>query len=108
METASQELEQGAAALNGAAQNFAEVADAEQVAHKLSDEHDDLAAHADSRRDLRRRVDKVEMRLAFRDLADGVRGFIRVKPFTAVLAGVLVGAALARRSKGKRSVRRSV
>ena len=59
--------------------------------------HASLAANAEARARLRRQADKTELRLAFRDLAEGVRGMIRSAPLTAVLVGVAAGMALSRR-----------
>jgi hypothetical protein len=60
---------------------------------------DGLAPEREERRDLRRAVDKLELRLALRDLTEGVRGLIRVTPLTAVFAATLLGMALARRRR---------
>jgi hypothetical protein len=43
------------------------------------------------------------MRLAFRELTDGVRGLIRVAPLTAVLAGIVIGVGLGKRSRTRRA-----
>ena len=94
MATATQELEQGAEELKEAA--------ASEVEEELSVDQEALFANAGVRRDLRRRADKVELRLAFRDLTDGVRGLIRVAPLTAVLAGVALGIGLGKRSRPPR------
>jgi hypothetical protein len=94
MATATQELEQGAEELKEAA--------ASEVEEELSVDQEALFANAGVRRDLRRRADKVELRLAFRDLTDGVRGLIRVAPLTAVLAGVALGIGLGKRSRPRR------
>ncbi len=62
----------------------------------------DLAANADARARLRRQAEKTELRLAFRNLAEGVRGMIRVAPFTALLVGVASGVALGARRRPRR------
>jgi predicted nucleic acid-binding protein len=102
MSTATQELEQGAEDLKEAAASEAEAVQDAAPEQELSLDHEALFANADTRRDLRRKADKVELRLAFRDLADGVRGLIRVAPFTAVLAGVALGLSLGKRSSSRR------
>ena len=66
---------------------------------------DGLAPEGEERRNLRRAVDKLELRLALRDLAEGVRGLIRVTPLTAVFAATLLGMSLARRRRRPRPKR---
>jgi len=102
MATATEELEQGAEDLKEAAASEAEAVQGAATEQERSIDHEALSANADTRRDLRRRADKLELRLAFRDLADGVRGLIRVAPFTAVLAGVALGLSLSKRSRSRR------
>ena len=58
-----------------------------------------LATERSERKEARRALDKLELRLAFRDLAEGLRGLIRVTPLTAVFAATLFGMALARRRR---------
>ena len=62
----------------------------------------DLAAHADAGAKIRREADKAELRLALRELAEGMRGIVRVAPLTAVLAGVAAGMLLSRRRRPRR------
>ena len=64
-----------------------------------------LAANADERRLLRREVDRSELQLALRNLAEGLRGAIRVAPLVSVAAGVALGVAWGRRGR-RRPVRR--
>ncbi len=103
MSTATQELEQGAEDLKDAAAAEAEAVQKSLPDQELSADQEQLFANADERRDLRRKADKVELRLAFRELTDGVRGLIRVAPLTAVLAGIVVGVGLGKRSRTRRA-----
>ncbi len=66
---------------------------------------DDLAENAVARSNLRRQVNKREFRLAIHDLAEGLRGIVRVAPVTAVLAGVAAGLMIGKRRR--RHVRRA-
>jgi hypothetical protein len=104
MATATQELEQGAEDLKEAAVSEADAV--QETLPDLSSDQQALFANADVRRDLRRKADKVELRLAFRELTDGVRGLIRVAPLTFVLAGVLLGVGLGKRSQTRRPQQR--
>jgi hypothetical protein len=65
---------------------------------------DALAANAATRSQLRREVDKRELRMAGRDIAEGLRGIIRAAPFVAVMAGVAAGLAIGGRRHRRRSV----
>ena len=63
-----------------------------------------LAAHAEAGARIRREVDKTELRLAMRELAEGLRGMIRVAPLTSVLAGLATGLVIsARRRRPRRA-----
>jgi hypothetical protein len=106
MSTATQELEQGAEDLKDAAVSQAEAVQEALPDQQLSAEQEALFANADVRRDLRRRADKLELRLAFRELADGIRGMIRVAPLTAVFTGIAIGIGLAKRSRARPQQRR--
>jgi hypothetical protein len=103
MATAAQELEQGVEDLKEAAVSEAEAVQEVLPDSELSADQEALFANANVRRDLRRKADKVELRLAFRELMDGVRGLIRVAPLTAVLAGVVLGIGLGKRSRARRA-----
>ena len=96
------------------ASDAAKAAESLAVASELEDRADrgmfessldlgEIAANVDERKALRRKVDKVEFGLALHDLAEGVRGLIRVTPFTAVLAGVALGMAVGARRRGRRA-----
>jgi hypothetical protein len=65
--------------------------------------HAEIAAGEDARVQLRREADKAELRLALRDLAEGLRGMIRVAPLVSVAAGVGFGLLLSRRRSRRRS-----
>jgi hypothetical protein len=106
MATATQELEQGAENFKDAAELEAEAVRDAVPDDELSADQEALFANADARRDMRRKADKVELRLAFRELTDGVRGLIRVAPLTAVVAGVVLGIGLGKRSRARRPPRR--
>ena len=103
MSTATQELEQSAEDLKDAAAAEARAIEMSLPSEELSNDQDALFANADARRDLRRKADKVELRLAFRELTDGVRGLIRVAPLTAVFAGIAIGIGLGKRSRVRRA-----
>jgi hypothetical protein len=103
MATATQELEQSAEDLAQAAASETKALEDAAPDEEISVDQAALFANADARRDIRRRADKVEMRLAFRELTDGVRGLIRVAPLTAVLAGIVVGVGLGKRSRTRRA-----
>jgi hypothetical protein len=60
---------------------------------------DALAAQSAARDKLREEADKRELRLALHDLAEGLRGMIRVHPLASVVGGVGLGLLLARRRK---------
>ena len=105
MATATEELEQGAEDLRDAAASEAEAIQEAAPDHEISVDHEALFANADARRDLQRRADKVELRLAFRELTDGVRGLIRVAPLTSVAAGVAVGMMLGTPARDRRGGR---
>jgi hypothetical protein len=62
-------------------------------------ETDAFEASADARAELRQQADKRQLRLAMRDLAEGVRGFIRVAPLTTVVVGFAVGMLLRGRKR---------
>jgi hypothetical protein len=62
----------------------------------------ELADNHDARTQLRREADKVELRLALRDLADGFRGMIRVAPLLSVGAAVAFGLMFGRRRAPRR------
>jgi hypothetical protein len=106
--------EQAAATLASAVEREAEVGEAEanldavdraeaNLDNAAAASRADLAANADARAKLRRQVDKTELRLAFRDLAEGVRGMIHVAPFTAILVGVATGIAFGARRRPRPS-----
>jgi hypothetical protein len=57
---------------------------------------DALAAQSAARDKLRQEADKREWRLALHDLAEGLRGIIRVHPLASVIGGVALGAMLFR------------
>jgi len=103
MATATQELAQSAEDLTQAAASEAKATADAAPDEEISVDQAALFANADARRDIRRRADKVEMRLAFRELTDGVRGLIRVAPLTAVLAGIVIGVGLGKRSRTRRA-----
>ena len=64
---------------------------------------DDLAAGLDAadvaRTELRREADRVQLRVALHDLAEGFRGMIRVAPFASVATAVAVGLLMGRRKR---------
>jgi hypothetical protein len=60
---------------------------------------DALAAQSAARDKLRQEVDKREWRLALHDLAEGLRGVIRVHPLASVMGGVALGVMLLRRKR---------
>jgi len=82
-----------AAALSAAASAEGRVAEAE--VRSL----DALDANADARADLRLEADKRQLRLAMRDLVEGVRGVVRVAPLTAVVVGLAAGMLLRGRKR---------
>jgi hypothetical protein len=82
----------GAAAVNGA-DTAADPFETAAAAHA------ELAAADDARTQLRRVSDKAELRLALRDLAEGLRGMIRVAPLASVAAAVGFGMLLNRRRR---------
>jgi hypothetical protein len=105
--------EQAAAALASAVEREAEVGEAEanldsvdkaeaNLDNAAAASRADLTANADARAKLRQQVDKTELRLAFRNLAEGVRGMIRVAPFTALLVGVAAGITFGARRRPRR------
>jgi hypothetical protein len=53
-------------------------------------------ANAEARAELRQQADKQQLRLAMRDLTEGVRGVIRVAPLTALVVGLAAGMLLRR------------
>jgi Flp pilus assembly protein CpaB len=65
----------------------------------------DMSANEDEHSKLQRKVTGAELRLALRDLRDGVRGMIRVSPLISVATAALIGAAWARRGR-RRPVKR--
>ncbi len=69
--------------------------------------HAELAAADDERTRLRGETDKVEFRVAMHDLAEGLRGMIRVAPFASVAAGVVLGMLLRRRRRPRPMRRRA-
>ena len=60
---------------------------------------DALDANADARADLRQEADKRQLRLAMRDLVEGLRGVVRVAPLTALIVGVAAGMVLRGRKR---------
>ena len=75
------------------------------IEEAAAEAREDLAANADARKALRREIDKSELRLAVRDLTEGLRGAIRVAPLVSVAAAVALGVAWGRRGR-PRAVRR--
>ena len=61
-----------------------------------------LVAHAALGDRIRHQADVAQLRLAMRNLTEGVRGMIRVSPLSSVFLGVVFGIAL-----GKRGIRRA-
>jgi hypothetical protein len=62
----------------------------------------DLAANAEARTELRRAADKAVFRQAAHDLADGLRGLIRVAPLVSVATAVGLGLLWGRRRTKRR------
>jgi hypothetical protein len=62
----------------------------------------DLAANAEARTELRRQADKAVFRQAAHDLADGLRGLIRVAPLVSVASAVALGLLWGRRRPKRR------
>jgi hypothetical protein len=71
----------------------------------LEDARTRLSSNDDTRADLQREVMGAELKLALKDLREGVRGMIRVSPLTSVFAAALIGMVMARRRR-RRDVRR--
>ena len=65
----------------------------------------ELSVNDDERLQLRRKMAVTELRLAVRDLQQGLRGMIRVSPLLSVATAALIGAAWSRRGR-RRQVRR--
>src|SRR5437763_809869 len=63
---------------------------------------DALAENADTRDKLQDEADKRQLRVALHDLAEGVRGMIRVSPLASVIGGIAFGMMLARRRRRHR------
>ena len=56
-----------------------------------------LAANGRARVELRRAADRAGLRLAVHDLAEGLRGVIRIAPFASVILAAVLGMRLSRR-----------
>jgi glutamine synthetase adenylyltransferase len=82
-----------AAALNAAASAEDRVAEAEVRSLEALD------ANAEARAGLRQQADKQQLRIAVRDLVEGVRGMVRVAPLTAVVVGLAAGMLLRGRKR---------
>ena len=78
---------------------------ADKEAQALAAARADLSDNDNARNQLRREVMGVELKMALRDLREGLRGMIRVSPLTSVITAALIGAAWSRRSR-RRPVRR--
>jgi hypothetical protein len=72
------------------------------LANGLDTVESDLAANVEERTQLRREVDKAQFRVAAHDLAEGLRGMIRVAPFVSVAAAVALGLLWGRRRRPRR------
>lgn len=81
------------AAYDRAADTVALAADAAQS---------NIAAHVALGDKIRHQADLAQLRLALRNLTEGVRGMIRVSPLSSVFLGVVIGIAL-----GKRRIHRA-
>lgn len=64
-----------------------------------------IDAAAEARETLRRKVDRNELKLAVRHLAQGLRATIRAAPLVCLTAGVALGVAMGRRRR-RSSIRR--
>ena len=67
------------------------------LANGLDTAESDLAANVEERTQLRREADKAQFRVAAHDLAEGLRGLIRVAPFASVVTAVALGLMWGRR-----------
>ena len=67
------------------------------LANGLDTVESDLAANVEERTQLRREADKAQFRVAAHDLAEGLRGLIRVAPFASVVTAVALGLMWGRR-----------
>jgi hypothetical protein len=70
------------------------------------DHPDELTAYDEARTQLRREADKAQLRMAVHDLAEGLRGMIRVAPFASVGVAVALGLLFGRRRSRKPAMRR--
>jgi hypothetical protein len=77
----------------------------DKTAQALAEARADLSAADDARAELKSKAAGVELKLALRDLREGVRGMIRVSPLISVFVAAAFGAAWARSGR-KRPVRR--
>lgn len=98
IEAATARPAQVASSLSRAAESEAERSRAEAM-----EALDAIAANAETHDELREEADKRELRLAVHNLAEGVRGMIRVNPLSSILVGVAVGMMLSRRRRRRRA-----
>ena len=78
------------------------VAPGAALANGLDTAESELAANVEERVQLRREADKAQFRLAARDLAEGLRGLIRVAPLASVATAVALGLLWGRRRRPRR------
>ena len=72
------------------------------LANGLDTAESDLAANVEERTQLRREVDKAQFRVAAHDIAEGLRGLIRVAPLASVATAVALGLLWGRRRTPRR------
>ena len=73
------------------------------LANGLDTAESDLAANVEERTQLRREVDKAQFRVAAHDIAEGLRGLIRVAPLASVATAVALGLLWGRRRRPRRA-----
>ena len=61
------------------------------VEAELPEASADLVAEVETRKELRRAADKAEFRVALHDMAEGLRGLIRVAPFASIGLAAALG-----------------
>jgi ElaB/YqjD/DUF883 family membrane-anchored ribosome-binding protein len=82
------------------------VVEVERMGAEVPPERRELSENAEQRTRLRKQADKAELRLALRDFAESLRGFIRAAPLTAIATAAGVGAVLATRKRRRPAARR--
>ena len=76
------------------------------VEAELPEASADLVAEVETRKELRRAADKAEFRVALHDMAEGLRGLIRVAPFVSIGLAASLGMLWSRRRARKPAPRR--